>query len=51
MEAGHDHVERGGRGGEPKKGREVRVLRGKSDERESNERELFLIMVFNTEKN
>ena len=25
VEAGHDHMERGGRGGEPKRGREVRV--------------------------
>ena len=37
MEAGHDHVERWRRGGEPKRGREVRevrVPRGKNNEKE-----------------
>ena len=33
VEAGSAHMERRGRG-EPKRGREVRVPRGKSDERE-----------------
>ena len=42
MEASHDHVERGGKGGEPKRGREVRVWRGKSDERERRDKQPLL---------
>lgn len=32
-EADHDNAERGGRGGEPERGRVMRVPRGKSNER------------------
>ena len=43
VEAGHDHMERGGRGGEPKTGREVRVPRGKRDKRERGESAPFIV--------
>ena len=43
VEAGHDHVERGARGGEPKRGREVRVPRGKRNEREEGQVAPFIV--------